>query len=80
MPEHLKIMLHDSVMTFPVKRFTTISRGFVSDSMVDGMVHYLNSGSFVEMAKLSIKGIPDTMVDLGKPVLDKILIKKQRMK
>lgn len=79
-PEHLKIMLHDSAMTFPVKRLTTITRGFVSDSMVDGLVHYLNSGSIVGMIKISVKGIPDTLVDLGKPVVDKILVKKQQMK
>lgn len=79
-PEWFKIMLHDSALTFPVKRLTTITRGLISDSMVDGFVHYLNSGSLSESLMISLKGIPDTVIDLGKPMLDKLLVKKQRMK
>ena len=74
----LKAMAFNTIVNIPVKRFTAITRGLVSDSMVDAFVHLINSNSVFEAVKVGATGIPDTMLNVLTPVVRAVAEKMSR--
>ncbi len=71
-------VIYNSIMTIPLKRFTAISKGLASDATVDGLVHLFNSNSIVEMLKVIMAGLPDTVLNIAEPKIRDIIEKKSR--
>ena len=65
-------IIYNSIATIPLKRFTGISLGALSDATIDGFVHYFNTGSVADMLKVISFGIPDTALNLIDPLARKI--------
>ena len=62
--EIMQKIVYDTMCTIPLKRFVPISRGLVSDDMIDGFVNMLNSESKKRSIGLITKGITGTIKSL----------------
>lgn len=62
--EIMQKIVYDTMCTIPLKRFVPISRGIVSDDMIDGFVNMLNSESKKRSIGLITKGITGTIKSL----------------
>ena len=65
-------VVYNSMATIPLKRFTAISHGALSDAMVDGIVHFFNTGSIADMLKVFVFGVPDMALNLIDPAIREI--------
>lgn len=79
-PESYKKLIVDSVRTIPINRMVHTSKGILSDTMGDGIVTLLNGGTVVDMAKLFILGVPDTMKAIVVPFIQKKAVAKPKKK
>ena len=74
--EDLRAMAKESVLGAPFKRMTTASGGLISDTMLDGIVHYLNDGSLGQAIQLIARGVPETAKVVLIPKIKDMLNKK----
>lgn len=79
-PENYKKLVVDSVKTMPLNRMVHVSKGIFSDNMADGIVTLLNGGTVVDMAKLMVLGVPDTMKAVLVPFIQKKAVAKPKKK
>ncbi|MEG0978553.1 MAG: glycoside hydrolase family 3 C-terminal domain-containing protein [Oscillospiraceae bacterium] len=64
-------MAYDSIMyNSPIKRFTAVSSGMISEEMIDGFVHLLNSGDKKQSSAIILKGISGTIKSLIPKMLE----------
>lgn len=70
----------DAVLETPIVHLTASSKGLFSEKAVDGIVHYLNGGTFGEMVKMNLSGLSQTAVDLGMPIVQKVIGAKDKLK
>lgn len=71
-------VVYNSMMTVPFKRFVAATHGAVSDPMVDAIVHFFNSGSILETLMVAAAGIPESIMNIGEPVLRDFIEKRAR--
>ncbi len=59
--EIMEKIAHDTIYTIPIKRFVPISKGLISDNMIDGFINLLNNGDKKRSLGVIIKGIVGTI-------------------
>jgi len=72
-------IVYNSVMNIPIKRFEAGTSGVCSKTMIDGIVHLINSKSGLETARIIAQGLPRTLINVGMPMLKKAAEKKSRV-
>ncbi|NCC87057.1 MAG: glycosyl hydrolase [Clostridia bacterium] len=50
-------LVYDSMCNIPIKRFSSVSKGIISDGMVDGFLHLLNNGDKKRSIGMIAKGM-----------------------
>ena len=55
--EIMEKLIYDSICNIPIKRFSSASKGIISDGMVDGFLHLLNSGDKKRSIGMIAKGM-----------------------
>ena len=74
----MREIVYSSVMNIPIKRFVSNTRGVVSDTMAEALVHYLNSKSAFESAKIVAYGLPDSIMNILTPLIRGVIEKRSR--
>ncbi len=79
-PDVYKKMVIESVSKVPVNRMVHNTRGILSDKMGDGIVTLLNGGTVVDMAKMFVLGVPDSLKVIAVPFIQKKAAAKPKKK
>lgn len=74
----LKMIAYNSIVNIPMIRFVSNTHGVCSETMVDALVHLLNSGSVTESARLVVKGLPSAAMNVIVPVIRNAIEKNSR--
>ncbi len=75
----LKLVAYNSIVNAPMIRFVANTRGVCSETMVDALVHLLNSSSVTESARIAVKGLPSAAMNVLVPVIRAVIEKKSRV-
>ena len=75
----MKVIAYNSIVNIPMIRFVANTRGVCSETMVDALVHLLNSSSVTESARLAVKGLPSAAMNVLVPVIRAVIEKKSRV-
>lgn len=74
----MKMIAYNSVVNVPMIRFVANTKGICSETMIDALVHLLNSSSVTESARIAIKGLPSAALNVLVPVIRSAIEKKSR--
>ncbi len=75
----MRVIAYNSIANIPMIRFVSNTRGICSETMVDALVHLLNSSSVTESARLAVKGLPAAAMNVLVPVIKNVIEKKSHV-
>ena len=65
--EEMVELVKESVLGYPIGRFAPVSSGILSDTMIEGLIHLLNSDEVGESLKIMARGVPATVKNVVMP-------------
>ncbi len=75
----MKLIAYNSIVNIPMIRFVANTRGVCSETMVEALVHLLNSSSATESARIAVAGLPSAAMNVLVPVIRAVIEKRSRV-